>query len=245
MGAIMGIVGGSQKEKTTSTGTVGATSWMDVAEAGKQETQARDASFGAVTGLEAALKKLESSPVMSNLERLLAEMGQGPSAERQAEANKFAADMFAPQQTALNQSMEDQRRQFANTAAQMGRSSSDPILAAKLAQEQIRQQSRLTSEQGAFAANEAMTGASRQFSQGLGGLQGLSQNAIQNRQAVFSLGSDFANTQMQYRLATARKFGNQTSFGDQQSGGGLRGAMLGGIAGMGADAKAASAFNLF
>lgn len=237
MATVMGIVGGSKEDKVKKEGQTAQMSHIEVDAAGEQETKARDSAFNAQQDLDARLKQLENSPAIQNLEKLLQEMGSGPSAERIASSNKFASDMFAGQQTALNQSMDDQRVQYANQAAQMGRSSADPILAAKLAQEQVRQQARLSSEQGSFAANEAMNGASRQFGQQLSGLTGLSQNAIQNRQAVFSLGSEFANTQMNYRLQTARRYGSGTSTEVGTSGGGLKGAMTGGMAGMSTDAS--------
>lgn len=237
-GAVLGGVAGGQKDKTTQTSTSGTTNELRIDEAGKQEKAASDLAYNASFDLDARLKALESSPVLANLDKLLAELGSGPSAERIASANELANNVFAPQQTALNQSFEDQTRNFAARAAQQGRSSSDPILAAKLAQEQIRQNAALNAQKGSFAAQEAVNAPARQFENQLGGLTGLSNQAIQNRQAVFALGSQFANTQMQYRLATASRLSTTNSAGDQQSGGGFKGALTGFLGGGAAGAKA-------
>jgi hypothetical protein len=236
--AVLGGVAGAQKDKVTQSGSTAMEQRVIVDPAGEDEKKARQLSLDALTSLDARLKSLESSPVLSNLDKLMQEMGGAPTAERINQANSLADSVYAPQQTALNQSFQDQTQAFANRAAQMGRSSSDPILAAKLAQEQVRQQAMLSAQKGSFATQEAINGPARQFQNQLGALGGLSQQAIQNRQAVFSLGSDFANTQMQYRLATATRTGNSVSNNEQLSGGGFKGFVTGL---MGAGGSAASA----
>lgn len=244
-GALLGGAAGSQKDKASSQTNSANESWLQVSDATKEEKQSRDLAFRNLNDLDARLKSLESSPLLSRLDQLLKEMGGPPTAERLAEANKFAGDVFAPQQTELNQAFEDQSVSFAQKAARMGRSSADPILAAKLAQEQVRQQARLTSERGAFAANEAINAPARQFQNSLSGLSGLSSQAIQNRQAVYSLGSDFANTLQQYRLATAKQFGNAVSATNQYSGGGFKGAITGLMGGGAAGIKMAQGAGMF
>lgn len=239
--AILGGIAGSIPQRSSQVSNT--ESQLVAAPEGAQERQAREMAFGAVTSLDQRLKALESSPILANLDKLLAEMGQAPSAERLASSQKLAADVFAPQQTALEQSLEEQRQRYASQAALMGRSSSDPILAARLAQEQIRQQARLSSEQGAFAAQEAINAPSRMFANQVGGLQSLQQQAIQNRQAVFGLGSEFANTQMQYRLATGSQRG--VNIGSQQSGGGFSGALAGALGGASSGLSIASSLGAF
>lgn len=236
-GAVTGGMGGAEKDKVSQSSTKGETSWLELAGESEEEKKARGIAFDSVTSLNDRIKQLESSPVLANLEKLLSELGQDPSAERISAANKFADSVFSPQQEALNQSFEQQAQDFSARAAQMGRSSSDPIMAARLAQEQIRQQRQLSAERGSFAAQEAINAPSRQFQNQLSGISGLAQNAIQNRQAVFSLGSEFANTQMNFRLATAKRFGNTTGWSDQVSGGGFKGLMTGLAGGGAAGAK--------
>lgn len=235
--AVLGGVAGAQKDKVSVSGSTNQMSQVIAAPAGADELKARQLSLDALTSLDERLKSLESSPVLSNLDKLMQELGGAPTADRINQANSLADNVFAPQQTALNQSFEDQTRAFGNRAAQMGRSSSDPILAAKLAQEQVRQQASLSANKGSFAAQEAINAPARQFQNQLGAFGGLANQAIQNRQAVFSLGSDFANTQMQYRLATATRTGNSVSNNEQLSGGGFKGFATGLLGGAGAGVK--------
>lgn len=235
--AILGGAAGSQKDVSNTSSNMSQTSTMQVAPAGAQETAAKDTAFNSIGSLDERLKQLESSPVLSNLDKLMQELGQAPSADRIAQSNSFANNVFAPQQTALNQSFEDQTRAFSNRAAQMGRSGSDPILAAKLAQEQVRQQAQLSAEKGSFAAQESINAPQRQFSNQLSALGGLSQQAIQNRQAVFSLGSQFANSEMNFRLASAGRTTTGTNNTEQSSGGGFKGLVTGALGGAGAGAS--------
>lgn len=229
--AVTGAIGGSQKDKVNSSGSQGTTNEVFAAPASAEEERARKFQLDSIKELDSRLKSIESNPVLDNLDRLMQEMGMGPTQARIQQAQSFAKDVFAPQQVALNQSMEDFNRSYAQRAAQMGRSSADPILAARMAQEQIRQQARLSSEQGAFAAQEAIAAPQRQFANQFGAMNNLSQAAIQNRQAVFSMGSDFANSLQQYRLATAKRTGTTNQFQDQYSGGGLKGAIAGSFQG--------------
>lgn len=239
MGAVLGAVAGGQKDKTSSQTNSSQESYLRVGEATAEEKRARELQLSSLNDLDARLKELESSPVMASLNNLLMELGQAPSQARINEANAYTNSQFAAQEEALNQSFEDQTTAYAQRAAQMGRSSADPILAAKLAQEQIRQRSTLNAQKTGFASEYAQNAASRNFSNQLTGLSGLAQSAIQNRQAVYSLGSDFANTLSQYRLATATQVGSGQSATNQYSGGGFKGAVAGFNAGSKADASIA------
>jgi hypothetical protein len=241
---ILGIAGGiagAQKDVSSYSGAQGNVSTVQADAPSADEQQARQISLDALTSLNNQLNSLNSSPVLQNLNQLMQEMGQAPTQERIGQANQEASALFAPQQTMLNQAFTDQRRNMAQTAAAMGRSSSDPILAAKLAQEQVRQQQSLNSQQGAFAQQEAINMPGRQFQNQIGALSGLQNQAIQNRQAIYGLGSDFANTQMQYRLATATRTGRTDSYGSQESGGGFKGFMTGLMGGMGSGARMGNA----
>jgi hypothetical protein len=240
MGAIVGAIAGGQKDKVSQETKSAQESWLEVSAAGADEKSARATSLESLNSLDSRLKSIESSPLLARLDTLLMEMGSGPTAERLASATKFANDAFAPQQNELNQAFEDQTTSYAQRAAQMGRSSADPILAAKLAQEQVRQQARLSSEKTAFAANESINAPAREFGNLMTGYSGLSNQAAQNRAAVFSLGSEFANNQQQYRLATAKQYGNGVEASNKYSGGGFKGAVAGFNAGAGGDAQIAS-----
>jgi hypothetical protein len=176
----------------------------------------------------------------ANLLQMLTKSGGVPSQEDTQAANQYAAQAFQGQQTALDQSFSDQQRQMQRTAAQMGRSVGDPILRAKLAQEKIRQQAQLSSNQGSFAS---------QYAQGLGqqrlggaealmGLrQGLASQAIQNRMTLLNLGSQLQANERNFRIQTATR-NTQGS-----EGGGLGGAISGGLAGLGGGLGAMSMIN--
>lgn len=230
-GAVLGGVAGSQKDKASVSSSSSNVNTVLVDTAGAQETAAQDTAFKQIDALNKRLLSLESSPVLNNLDRLMAELGQSPSAERIQQAQAFAQNVYAPQQESLQQAFQDQQVNFAQRAAQMGRSSADPILAAKLAQEQIRQQKMLEAEKTNLTAQESINAPLRQFQNQLSALGGLSQQAIQNRQAVFGLGSDFANTMMNYRLATATRTGTTNETRTSVSGGGLKGVLTGAFGG--------------
>lgn len=235
--AVAGGIAGSEQDVANQTSSSSGSQVRTAAPATAEEKKARELQLNSMNDLETQLRKLESPEVMANLEKLMKELGQAPSATRIAEANQFAQDVYNPQRVALAQSQDQQRLQFANTAAQMGRSSADPILAAKLAQEQVRQQARLSSEQSAFAAQESINAPNRQFSNQLGGMMNLSQLAMQNRGAVFSMGSEFANSLQSYRLALATTEQSQMGKGETRSGGGMKGFMQGFTGGGAAGAK--------
>jgi hypothetical protein len=229
--AVAGGAAGQEKDKVSQSGSQANVSQVLAAPAGADEQKARGIQLDQIDQLQARLSSLESSSTLDNLDKLMAELGQAPSADRISQSNKYADQIYQPRQEQLNQSFQDQTRGFQARAALMGRSSVDPIMAARLAQEQVRQQSSLNAEKGSFAANEAVNAPARQFNNQMGALQGLSNQAISNRQAVYSLGSDFANTQMNFRLATATRTGNSVQNNEQLSGGGFKGFMTGFMAG--------------
>lgn len=243
--ALIGGIAGGKKDKSTATSTSSNVSEVITAPESDEEKRARALQLESMNSLDARLKSIEASPVLNNLDRLLAELGSAPSQERMAQAQRFTQDVFAPQKEALSQAFDEQNVNFARRAAQQGRSSADPILAAKLAQEQIRQQNMMAAEQRAFAAQEAINAPARQFQNQLGALGGLSQQAIQNRQAVFSLGSDFANSLQNYRVATATRTGTSSGTQTQESGGGFKGVLTGALGGAAAGVGMANAGGLF
>lgn len=243
--AIAGAIAGSKKDKSTTSQSSSSTSEVLAEAAGQQETDARNLAFKQIGDLDTRLRSLESSGVLQNLDRLMQELGQAPSAERIRQAQAFTQDVFAPAEESIQQAFQDQETAFARRAAQMGRSSADPILAAKLAQQQVRERSLLESQKTAFRAQESVNAPLRQFQNQLAGLGGLSQQAAANRQAVFSLGSDFANTMMNYRLATATRTNQTAGTSTTESGGGLKGAITGAMGGAAAGLNIASGAGLF
>lgn len=157
----------------------------------------------------------------------------GAGAVRQSQA--FAESAFAPQQEALDQSFEDQTQAAARRAAISGRSINDPVLAAKLGQEQTRQQAMLDAQQGAFGTQLALDAPNREISLASARadvLGGLATQALANRQNLLSLGNTLRQQERQFRLQTATKRNVQSTevgIGDR-----ISGAISGGLSGMGA-----------
>lgn len=166
-----------------------------------------------------------------------------PTQEQQRQAASFAETQFASRRMGLDQAFEEQSQRTAQLAAQLGRPVNDPILQARLAQEQTRQLGQLGAEQQAFSTQQAFGIADRQREGQIGALesifnvrQGLASQAFRNRQALVELGSQLQAQGQKYRIATSA--GNSRA----EFGGGVAGATAGAIAGVGAGAKAASSF---
>lgn len=157
-----------------------------------------------------------------DLAQMLRGAQAGPSEQDTIRAQKFAQDIFAPQQEALSQTFRDQETETARLAARLGRTVDDPILRARLAQSQADQTRMLGAQQGAFTAqtaqgfqNQALQ-LQNQLAQVRGGL---ASQALQNRQALMGMGQSLLTQERNFRLATANKQTTQTGtseggFGD-------------------------------
>lgn len=175
---------------------------------------------GAGPGQQDVTAALGSTRDLASMLQSFAKGGFLPGQEDITTAQNFAQQMFAPQQTALQQSFQDQQTQANRMAAQMGRGANDPILAAKLAQEQTRQQGMLSAQQGAFAADFGMQlpGQRLGFQEQLANVRsGLATQAMQNRQSLFSMGQQAQQAERNWRLNTASRTNTQTSGGDFMS----------------------------
>lgn len=153
------------------------------------------------------------------------------------QAQQLSSQLFAPQQTALNQLFEDQGIQAQRQAAIMGRSGDDPVLQARLAMEQGRQQQLLGAQQTAQSAQiaAALPGQRLSFAgQRAQVLGGLATQALQNRQALTALGGQLAGQERDFRLATATRRQQQERSVGSRIAGGLSGAFGGLTAGLGA-----------
>lgn len=152
-----------------------------------------------------------------------------------ATANQFATSAFQPQQVAINQQFQDEQLKANQMAARMGRSPNDPLIQAKLSQERQRAQERLGASQSAYVSEFAQ----RLPTQRLGYMgqladlrSGLASQAMANRHALVSMGSQIENAGRNFRMGTA------TQSQQQQQGGGLGGALKGFMAmSNGADGK--------
>ena len=244
IGGLLGLLGGAAGSRTDQTQKsevkVGAESELERLLRGQQQGQVSDlqnlvnlgpgaqdvtSSLGASRGLASALQQAASTSGL-------------PNANDIQQAQGFASQMFAPQQEQLNQLFGDRSIEVARLSAQLGRPVNDPILQAKLAQGNAREQSLLGAQQGAFAAQQAqqMPFQRLQLQSQLADVQGgLASQAFSNRQAILNMGNTLAQQERQFRLDTATRTGTQS----QTSGGGLGGAIGGLFAGVGGGLSAA------
>ena len=233
--AAAGAIAGSQKDVATKNSQRNLGPAGELENLGMQAQTRGIQDFQSFVGLGAGGQDVTSGV---NAQRSLADMlkqfSQGgflPSAQDNTTAQNFAQTQFAPQNVMLQQSFEQQQLGANQLAAQMGRGVNDPIIQAKLRQEQMRQQQQLDSQQGAFGSQFAMQlpqqrlGYASQFSDVS---QNLASQAMSNRQALVSMGSQIASTEFNKRLSQAGI--TETT----ESGGGLKGGIEGGISGFGA-----------
>lgn len=242
-GAVLGGIAGSKKDKSQTTDLSTSTESVQLSAQSAEEKAAEQSAFNQIGGLESDLSGIRGFTQQDQFAKLIQELITGPSAERIQQSNQLTDQLFAQQQNALNQSFDQQNINFSRRAAQLGRSQSDPILNAKLAQEQIRQQQNLSSAKTSFAAQNAQEGAGRSLQGAISGISGLQQNAIQNRQAVFGLGFDFSNSLRNFRVNTATRTRDVSGTSTTESGGGMKGAITGAIGGAGFGLNAATAYN--
>jgi hypothetical protein len=173
---------------------------------------------------------------------MLQQFSQGgymPSQQDNAQAQAFAQSQFAPQQVAQDQQFTQEKQRANQLAAQLGRPVNDPIIQARLSQERMQSQERLGAQQGAFASQFAMQQPQQRlgYTGQLAELQsGLASQAMQNRQALIGLGSQLQGQDQQFRLGAANRSSTTTG------GGGMAGAISGGLAGFGSGMSLAGMF---
>lgn len=147
-----------------------------------------------------------------------------------------AQQIFAPQQTALNQQFQDANTASNRLSARLGRAGNDPILRNKLAQEQTRQQTMLNSQIGSYGAQLPQQKAENLLNMGgaLSNLrQGLATQAFSNRQTLLGMGQQLTAAERQYRIQTAQKTATNFSRTNSASGGGTGDVISGVMGGIG------------
>lgn len=229
----LGALAGAQGKNSTQTESVDAGNPSFNENLGSQGMMSAysqlQGMMGAGPGQQDVAASTDASRGFAQMLQQYAQNGAGPSQGDINQGNTLAASVFAPQQTALQQSFVDQGVQADRQSALMGRSINDPILQAKLRTEQMRQSAMLGSQQGSFATQYAMQqpmqrlGFAQQNAQVLGGL---ATQAMANRQSLAAMGAGIMGNERQYRLQTASRTQSQ------QSGGGLAGAISGGLGGL-------------
>lgn len=190
--------------------------------------------LGAGPGIDAINQSNTDQNSFINLLRNINSTGGMPSADDLSQANRYADQIFAPQTTALNQSFDQQNQEAAKLAARLNRPINDPVIQAKLRQEQMRQQSMIDANRTAFTAQEARNQPFQRLQlQGqLAEAQGsLASQAMSNRMQLLNLGNALQSQERNWRLQTAQRYGDSTN--SQHSGGGILGGIgaLTGVAG--------------
>ena len=235
-GAVAGAVGGDSKSISESELLIDPETGLEKKANASQQQQFADlnrfvqagpglsdvrAGSGAARSLAALIQQFQTS-------------GGLPGQQQINQANQAASGIFGAQQVGLNQAFEDQRIQAARQAAISGRGGSDPVLAARLAAEQARQQTSLNAQQGSFAAQLALDAPNREI--GLASaranvLGGLASQALSNRQSLLSIGNQLRQQERQFRIQTGTQRTTQSTevgVGDRISAG-----ISGGISGFG------------
>lgn len=176
-------------------------------------------------------------------QNMLGEYSQTGGAASQGDisrANQFTQSIFAPQQTQLNQAFQQQLYGANQQAALSGRDVNDPLLRAKLAQEQTRQQQTLGAQQTAFSAQQA-----NQYSQDRLGYAGqAAQNDLSTYGNLFNTAQQGLQSERSFGMQKAQgefmQQANSTSFAQR-----LGATLQGGIAGAGAGLQAGGLSSLF
>lgn len=172
-----------------------------------------------------------------DLAKLLQQYSQGGFLPNQADfqtAQNYSQDIFAPERQAVMSGFQEQNQRVSQMAARLGRPVNDPILQAKLAQEQTRQLGDVGARQTAFRAQTAQQLPLQRlgFAQGLADVrQGLASQAFANRQMLVQLGNQTFQGAVADREA-------RTQYQNQ----GFRGALIGGLAGMQTNMQLAGSF---
>lgn len=222
-------------------------SWIDMVQQTPEGQDYRTGTNNLYKSLQALISNGPDSNDTANAlyaNRNLAQMYQNasqsgglPSQSDISTSNDLAKSLFGAQQTALNQSFTQQNIEAQRLSARLGRSVDDPVLQAKLRTGFMNQQAQLDAQQGGWATNFALGLQDRRLGyaqQAAGVSSNLAYQAMQNRAALLGLGSQLEGGEFNQRLAQSVRHNEGTS------GGGLSGAISGGLAGFGGGMQAAS-----
>lgn len=227
-GAALGALAGGQADETSVTRNVAAASPLEreATRISQAQLQGLEGLVNVGPGTSAVADATTSSTKLADMLKQYAAGGFLPGEQDFATANKFAQSAFNPQAVALQQQFGQQQQRAAQLASQLGRPVNDPIIQAKLSQEYMQGQERLQAQQGAYASQFALGLPQQRLgytAQAADVQSALASQAMANRQALLSLGSQVRGQEQQFRAATAGT--------TQSSGGGLKGAITGALGG--------------
>ena len=227
-GAVLGGLAGSQKDESRQ--------GIDLTPASALEHQATSGMTRDYSQLSSMADQgpgqvdvgnaLTANRSLADMLKQYAQGGFLPSESDWGTANKFAQQAFQGQQVGLQQQFQGQQQRASQLAAQLGRPVNDPIIQARLSQELMQGQERLGAAQGSYASQYAQQLPQQRlgYTAQLADVQNsLASQAMSNRQALLSLGSQVQGAERSFRLNTGTRWG--------ESGGGLKGAITGGLAG--------------
>lgn len=233
-GAALGLLGGiagAQGQRSTQEVNLGPASGLELA-TGRGLTSDYEALRGLVGSGANAGDVAAGAQGQRDLAAMLRQYAGGgflPGQQDWQTARNFAQEAFQPQQVALGQQQKQEQLKANQLAAQLGRPVNDPIIQSKLAQERMQQQERLGASQGAYASQFALNLPQQRlgYTAQLADVQSsLASQAMSNRQALLSLGSQLRGQEQNFRLGSASR--------TVSGGGGLGGAISGAIGGIGA-----------
>jgi hypothetical protein len=240
--ALVGAAAGSMKDRSSqSSSSASGVNLAQQSELDKYGGQLTDSSLRSLEGMVNAGPGLSSIGEANSQYGTLASMlgdysknGGAPGQQDWLQANDFAKNQFAPQQMQIDQSFEAEQERAKQLAVQMGRSPNDPYIQAQLSKQKMQMQNMMGAQQGAFVGQEARNSAMGRlgFTSQLADLKGsLASQAMANRQALLSLGSGVQQQERNWRYQISDKWGKNNT--EQESGGGMKGALTGAIAGAG------------
>jgi hypothetical protein len=185
--------------------------------------------IGQGAGSQDVSRALESGRGLAGLLEQYAQGGYLPTEDQRSIAASQAEAAFGAERLGLQNLFEDQRQQQTRLAGQLGRQVNDPVLQAKLMEQQGRLTSDLGARQAAYANQFAMNMPLQQLQfaqQAAGTRQGLAQQAFGNRMQLAGLGQSILSGERGFQQAGAST--------TMQSGGGMSGLFGGALAGAGA-----------
>lgn len=239
--AAAGGVAGAMKKNSSQT----STSQIFLDPASQRELNAGqvvDRQFSDLQGLVGAGPGMQDVTASLGASRDLADMLKGgidPTGEDISASNGLAQALMAQQRVSATQGFDEAMRQGNSQAALMGRNPNDPVLRAKLLQNQMNQSAQLDAQQFGLSSQLAMARPGQRISQAANRasvLGGLASQAMANRQAIASMGDSIFQNERNFRLNTATR----TNTTNTSSGGGVGGAISGALGGMGAGMSFAS-----
>lgn len=238
-GGVLGAITGAAGKKET----ISQTSGLNLAAAGGAENAAGKVASDSLQSLSDYTNagpgeqdisgSVGATRSLADMLKQLSETGGLPTQADVQAGGAVADNIFAPRQTALDQSFIKQNTDAQRLSAQLGRSVDDPILQAKLRTGFMQQSDLLNADKTSYGGQIALglPGQRVQYAGQRADIMGnLATQAFNNRSALLGLGSNLQNLDRNFRVQTAQKY----STGESTSGGGLGGAISGAIGGLGA-----------